>query len=91
MSSHPLNWLLEPKFPAHARLPRLDHEMLAVLASDDDGTEADPASSECPSGTWHVGERARDSELTTLADSRLRTSDSEALTVRPGALFAAKR
>jgi len=86
--AHPTtDWLLDPTFPAPPGLPRLDRETSAMPALDAPRVQY-------PSGTWRVGthaeaEAALDDED---ADSqRFARSDSEAPTVRPGALLARKK
>jgi hypothetical protein len=69
-------------------LPRLDRETSAV--ADLDGPRA-----QYPSGTWRVGTHAEADALLGDEDStdsqRFAKSDSEAPTVRPGALLALKK
>jgi len=80
-------WLLEPTFPAPPGLPRLDRETSAVQSSD-------APRAQYPSGTWRVGTQAEaDAVLEDEGESdsqRFAKSDSEAPTVRPGALRASK-
>jgi hypothetical protein len=87
--AHPTtDWLLEPTFPAPPALPRLDRETSAAPALD---TPRAPY----PSGTWLVGthaDAAASSDEQDETDSqRFAKSDSEAPTVRPGALRALKK
>ena len=87
--AHPTShWLLEPTFPAPPALPRLDHETNAVASVE--GPRA-----QYPSGTWRVGTHAEaDAALEdedTTDSQRFAKSDSEAPTVRPGALLALKK
>ncbi|HET7540310.1 MAG TPA: hypothetical protein VFK05_10585 [Polyangiaceae bacterium] len=87
--AHPTtDWLLEPTFPAPPALPRLDRETSAVPAP-----EAPRA--QYPSGTWLVGSHADAGasldEQDTTDSQRFAKSDSEAPTVRPGALRALKK
>jgi len=83
--AHPtLDWLLEPTIPAPPALPRIDREISAAAILD-------TARPQYPSGTWRVGTHAQaDAALEEDdADSqRFAKSDSEAPTVRPGALRA---
>jgi hypothetical protein len=87
--AHPrTDWLLEPTFPAPPALPRLDLETSAVPARGVPTTQY-------PSGTWRRGENGKvyasleDEESTD--SERFAKSDSEAPTVRPGALRALKK
>lgn len=87
--AHPTtNWLLEPTFPAPPALPRLDRETSAVPTLDAPRIPY-------PSGTWRVGTHAEaDALLEEDADvdsQRFAKSDSEAPTVRPGALLSLKK
>jgi hypothetical protein len=87
--AHPTtHWLLEPTFPAPPALPRLDRETSAVPTLDAPRTPY-------PSGTWRVGTHAEaDALLEEDADvdsQRFAKSDSEAPTVRPGALLSLKK
>jgi hypothetical protein len=87
--AHPTtNWLLEPTFPAPPGLPRLDRETSAVPSMD-------PPRAQYPSGTWRVGTHAEaDAALEdehTSDSQRFAKSDSEAPTVRPGALRASNK
>ena len=86
--AHPTtDWLLEPTFPAPPGLPRLDRETSAVP------TVYGPRP-QYPSGTWRVGTHAEADALLDDEDSdsqRFAKSDSEAPTVRPGALLALKK
>src|SRR4051794_31361418 len=90
--AHPTtDWLLEPTFPAPPGLPRLDRETSgAVPALSLAGPRPQYAS-----GTWRLGSHAEaDASLEDddAADSqRFAKSDSEAPTVRPGALLALKK
>jgi len=88
--SHPrTDWLLDPTFPAPPALPRLDRETSAVAALDD-GPRA-----QYPSGTWRVGTHtdlnAALEEEDSVDSQRFAKSDSEAPTVRPGALRALRK
>jgi len=83
------DWLLEPTFPAPPGLPRLDREPSAASLSP-------PAPRpQYASGTWRLGSHAEaDASLEDddATDSqRFAKSDSEAPTVRPGALLALKK
>jgi len=82
------DWLLEPTFPASPGLPRLDRETRAVECSD-------LPRAPYPSGTWRVGTHAEaDAALEdddTTDSQRFAKSDSEAPTVRPGALRALEK
>jgi len=82
------HWLLDPTFPAAPALPRLDHE-----TSADSSLEAPRV--QYPSGTWRVGTHAEaaslEDEFDTSDSQRFAKSDSEAPTVRPGALLALKK
>ncbi|HYQ43900.1 MAG TPA: hypothetical protein VER11_18090 [Polyangiaceae bacterium] len=86
--AHPItDWLLEPTFPAPPALPRLDRETSAVPSLDAPRTPY-------PSGTWRVGTHAEaDAALEDddIDSQRFARSDSEAPTVRPGALRALKK
>jgi len=87
--AHPrTHWLLEPTFPAPPGLPRLDRETSAAAALDEPTTQY-------PSGTWRVGEHGEVHASLEDEDStdsqRFAKSDSEAPTVRPGALLALKK
>ena len=89
--AHPTtNWLLDPTFPAPPALPRLDRETSAVPSLSLDGPRA-----QYPSGTWRVGTHAEADAALEEEDSidsqRFAKSDSEAPTVRPGALRALKK
>ena len=82
------DWLLEPTFPAPPGLPRLDRETSVVPSLD-------VPRAQYPSGTWIVGTHAEaDAALgdEDATDSqRFAKSDSEAPTVRPGALRTLKK
>jgi hypothetical protein len=81
--AHPTkSWLLEPIIPPPPALPHMDSE-LYVLAGmvEPDESAADAADDPYPSRTWRVGTRAAAEDA-----ERFATSDSEAPTVRPGAL-----
>jgi hypothetical protein len=81
------HWLLEPTFPAPPALPRLDLETSAGAAL------AGPRPP-YPSGTWRRGTHAEADALLEEEDTdsqRFAKSDSEAPTVRPGALRALKK
>jgi len=81
------DWLLDPTFPAPPGLPRLDRETSAAPTLEG-------ARGPYPSGTWRLGSHAQaDPSLEDEdADSqRFAKSDSEAPTVRPGALLALKK
>jgi len=87
--AHPTtDWLLEPTFPAPPGLPRLDRETSAAAALD-------TPRAQYPSGTWRVGTHAEADAALSDEDStdsqRFAKSDSEAPTVRPGALLALKK
>ncbi len=86
--AHPTtDWLLDPTFPAPPALPRLDRETNAAPALD-------APRGPYPSGTWLVGTRADEDALLAEQDTdsqRFAKSDSEAPTVRPGALRALKK
>ena len=88
MAQPTTDWLLEPTFPAPPGLPRLDRETSAVQRSD-------LPRPQYPSGTWRVGTHAEaDAALEdedTTDSQRFAKSDSEAPTVRPGALRALKK
>ena len=82
------HWLLEPTFPAPPALPRLDLETNAVPTLE--GPRA-----QYPSGTWRVGTHA-EAEVSLAQEEdtdsqRFAKSDSEAPTVRPGALLGVKK
>ena len=80
-------WLLKPIIPSPPALPRLNRE----LRTPAHAVEARPPhelTALYPSGTWRVGTRIEDERE---HDERLATSDSEAPTVRPGALQRLKR
>ncbi len=81
-------WLLEPTFPAPPALPRLDRETSALPALDGPRPQH-------PSGTWRRGSHAEaNASLEDEQDSdsqRFAKSDSEAPTVRPGALLELKK
>ena len=90
--AHPTtDWLLEPTFPAPPGLPRLDREPSAVPTL---ATLAAPRP-QYASGTWRLGthgEADASLEDDDASDSqRFAKSDSEAPTVRPGALLALKK
>jgi hypothetical protein len=87
--AHPTtDWLLEPTFPAPPGLPRLDRETNAVQSSE-------LPRAQYPSGTWRVGTHAEADALLededTTDSQRFAKADSEAPTVRPGALRALKK
>jgi hypothetical protein len=86
--AHPrTHWLIEPTFPAPPPLPRLDLETCAGAALI--GPRA-----QYPSGTWRLGTNAEADALLEEEDTdsqRFAKSDSEAPTVRPGALRALKK
>lgn len=89
--AHPTtDWLLEPTFPAPPSLPRLDREASAVASMEMDAPRA-----QYPSGTWRVGTHAEADaaleEEDPIDSQRFAKSDSEAPTVRPGALRALKK
>ncbi|HKO53225.1 MAG TPA: hypothetical protein VJV79_36195 [Polyangiaceae bacterium] len=89
MAYPPSDWLLDPTFPAPPALPRLDRETSALP------TLYGPRP-QYPSGTWRVGTHAEadalleDEEVDTDSQ-RFAKSDSEAPTVRPGALLQLKK
>ncbi len=74
------NWLLDPVFPTAPSMPYLDARTreLAGLGEPGDATS---------SGTWPVGSRPQEEGVD---EPRFAVSDSEAPTVRPGTLRAAK-
>jgi hypothetical protein len=74
------NWLLDPVFPTTAAVPHLSAEMRALA-------EMGEASEAASSGTWLVGSRLDSDDED---EPRFATSDTEAPTVRPGSLHAAK-
>ena len=83
------NWLLDPTFPAPPALPRLDRETSAL-------PELDGPRPQYPSGTWRRGSHADadasfDDEEEDTDSQRFARSDSEAPTVRPGALLVLKK
>jgi hypothetical protein len=83
------HWLLDPIFPAPPALPRLDRETRAIPSL---GTPR----AQYPSGTWRVGTHGEadallDDEFRAEDSQRFARSDSEAPTVRPGALRALKK
>ena len=87
--AHPrTDWLLDPTFPAPPALPRLDRETSAVPTSYGPRPQY-------PSGTWRVGTHAEADAALEDEDStysqRFAKSDSEAPTVRPGALLQLKK
>jgi hypothetical protein len=82
-----IDWLLEPNFPAPPGLPRLDRETSAVPTMD-------APRAQYPSGTWRLGAHAEADAPLDDEDTdgqRFAKSDSEAPTVRPGALRALKK
>jgi len=87
--AHPsTDWLLEPTIPGPPALPRLDRETCAANSLERHTTQY-------PSGTWRLGahgevEAAPEDEDFTDSQ-RFAKSDSEAPTVRPGALRALKK
>jgi len=87
MADPTTHWLLEPTFPPPPALPRLDRETSAVPALDEPRPQY-------PSGTWHVGTHgdvdASGQDEDSTDSQRFAKSDSEAPTVRPGALLALK-
>jgi len=74
------NWLLDPVFPTAPSMPYLDAQTreLAGLGEPDDAKT---------SGTWLVASHPQDEDAD---EPRFAVSDSEAPTVRPGTLRAAK-
>ena len=79
MSKPTRTWLLDPTFPHPPAVPHLDletRELAGMIEHDDADTSS--------SGTWLVGTRPEDDE------PRFAKSDTEAPTVRPGSLYAAK-
>jgi hypothetical protein len=86
MADPTTHWLLDPTFPAPPALPRLDHETSA------DSSMGEPRV-QYPSGTWRVGthDASLDDEFDANDSPRFAKSDSEAPTVRPGALLALKK
>jgi hypothetical protein len=81
MSKPTRDWLLDPIFPTTPAVPHLDAQTreLAGMGEPDDAAR---------SGTWLVASRVEDDEDEDQA--RFATSDSEAPTIRPGSLHAAK-
>lgn len=81
------SWLLEPIIPAPPAMPRMDSELYALAGmTEPEESMAEFADDPHPSGTWRVGahgalQAAGDDDV-----ERFATSDSEAPTVRPGAL-----
>jgi hypothetical protein len=79
------DWLLDPTIPAPPALPCLDREISALATI----SEPRPQYS---SGTWRVGAHGEADASLPDEDStdsqRFAKSDSEAPTVRPGALLA---
>ncbi|MEI9949928.1 MAG: hypothetical protein WDO74_13350 [Pseudomonadota bacterium] len=88
MANPTTHWLLEPTFPAPPALPRLDRETSAVPSPDGPRPQY-------PSGTWRrVGTEAEADASLEDEDTdsqRFAKSDSEAPTVRPGALRLLKK
>ena len=87
--AHPrTDWLLDPTFPAPPALPCLDRETSAFPTLDGPRPQY-------PSGTWRVGTRAEADasfeDEDTTDNQRFAKSDSEAPTVRPGALLSSKK
>ena len=74
------NWLLDPVFPTAPSMPYLDAltRELAGLGEPGDAKS---------SGTWPVGSHSQEEDAD---EPRFAVSDSEAPTVRPGTLRAAK-
>jgi hypothetical protein len=83
MSKPTRNWLLDPIFPAPPSLPHLDLETRAFASF---GDPEDTSSS----GTWAVGARVDQAQDEDEDEPRFAKSDTEAPTVRPGSLHAAK-
>ncbi len=75
------NWLLDPVFPTTPAVPHLSAEMRALAEMGEPGDATS-------SGTWLVGSRVEADE--DEDEPRFATSDTEAPTVRPGSLHAAK-
>jgi len=87
MAQPTTDWLLEPTFPAAPALPRLDREISAAATFD-------APRPQYPSGTWRVGIRDEADAALEEEDTdsqRFARSDSEAPTVRPGALRTLKQ
>ena len=78
MSKPTRTWLLDPTFPNAPAVPHLDLETRELAGMI--GNNADVHSS----GTWLLGTRPEDDE------PRFAKSDTEAPTVRPGSIHAAK-
>ena len=85
--AHPTkSWLLEPIIPSPPALPRMDSELYALAGmTNPEESAAESADDPHPSGTWRVGAHALHARADEDAE-RFATSDSEAPTVRPGAL-----
>ncbi|HEY5373085.1 MAG TPA: hypothetical protein VIK01_05330 [Polyangiaceae bacterium] len=74
------NWLLDPVFPTAPSMPYLDARTRELAGLDEPGDGES-------SGTWPVGSHAQEEDAD---EPRFAVSDSEAPTVRPGTLRAAK-
>ena len=84
--AHPTKtWLLKPIIPSPPALPRLDRELHAHTGMTESSQPLAESAAMYPSGTWRVGTRVEET------GERFATSDSEAPTVRPGALQRSKR
>jgi hypothetical protein len=84
--AHPTkSWLLEPTIPAPPAVPNLAGELCALADMGELYLSLAESADLSPSGTWRVGARVARAEPTGDA-GRFATSDSEAPTVRPGAL-----
>jgi hypothetical protein len=75
------NWLLDPVFPTAPPMPYLDAKTRELAGMDEPGDAT-------ASGTWLVGSHVAQDEDD--SEARFATADSEAPTVRPGSLHAAK-
>ncbi len=72
------SFLLDPVFPAAASMPRLSNELRELAEIGDGACDT--------SGTWFLGTHPAADE----DEPRFATSDTEAPTVRPGSLHAAR-
>jgi hypothetical protein len=79
------SWLLKPTIPAPPAVPNLASELYALADMGEPDLSLAESVDLYPSGTWRVGARAARAETTHDAE-RFATADSEAPTVRPGAL-----
>ena len=75
------NWLLAPVFPMTPAVPHLSAEMRALAEMGEPGDSTG-------SGAWRVAARVECEEEEDAP--RFGTSDTDAPTVRPGSLHAAK-